>query len=410
MKRKLLFLIGIVVLLAALTSCGKTAVTWLDADGTVLEETEISRGEGVPDRSLPADTELWRYTGWREETDGKTFTVIAERQPQASYFAGNVFRILVKDLSGTVISVGTGFVFDETGRFITNSHVMKGGYEAEAVFAIGDGAGASVTSFDEVRGYSDHADKDIFVGKIEGYAKIADHYKDLSLVAGTAEDTAFSVSYTDAELTVTQGQNGGGVLFDAALNPIGFAVEDGASVSAAELASLTTAPGVWQTLAFFLHPDQEAFISFFRSLANDGEFVPIKDGEDLYYEAVRESSGVGTERYRAKERFLVCEDGWVEVVLEYSWEGGDTRREMFSGTYSSRNRLDDFSYTYLYTWKSGNYMEVYSDNLEYSSDLALTLPEYEVDFRHGQQQSSSSIEYMKKCFNAAYEYLYNILY
>ena len=86
-------------------------VTWLDADGTELEQQRIPVGESIPEQTLPHDTEKWHYTGWSETKDGNEYTYVAERELREGYFVGNVFQIIIKDLAGEPLGTGTCFVF-----------------------------------------------------------------------------------------------------------------------------------------------------------------------------------------------------------------------------------------------------------------------------------------------------------
>ncbi len=56
--------------------------------------------------------------------------------PKPSYFRGNIFQIITYDLDEIPLATGSGFIYDEQGHFVTNSHVLEGAYSAYAVFDI----------------------------------------------------------------------------------------------------------------------------------------------------------------------------------------------------------------------------------------------------------------------------------
>ena len=182
----------------------KTKVVWKDYDGTVLEESFIIEDETVEERDLPEPQEGWIYTDWSESTGHNEISYVANRTPDTSYFCGNVFQIVVKDQTGEPYCVGSGFVVNDEGWFITNNHVMENGYSASAYFDIKDEAnGNKYTTLDILGGVYNDATKDIFIGKLANYEKIKDHYKEIKFTEEYAEgDTCYSVGYPDSSITL----------------------------------------------------------------------------------------------------------------------------------------------------------------------------------------------------------------
>ena len=182
----------------------KTIVIWKDADGTVLEETFITEGNSVIPKDLPESNDKWEYTDWAKETNNDKIEYTALRTPNISYFYGNVFQIVTKDSTGEPLSVGSGFILNDEGWFITNNHVMDGGYSATAYFDIKDNeSGTRHTTLDIIGGVYNDEKKDIFIGKLAGYEKIRDYYKNIPFTEEYAEgDTCYSIGYPNAAVTL----------------------------------------------------------------------------------------------------------------------------------------------------------------------------------------------------------------
>jgi len=72
-------------------------ITWKDADGTILETTQVDK-DTLPTRNLPSDTAEWNYTGW-------TPTIVAASS-DATYTATRskqIYTITWEDTDGTIL-------------------------------------------------------------------------------------------------------------------------------------------------------------------------------------------------------------------------------------------------------------------------------------------------------------------
>lgn len=172
----------------------KTKIVWKNYDGTVIEETSIIDGEDVPTKQLPSGDEKWSYTEWEssEEDGAKIFTAL--KVPNVNYFIGNVFQIVVNDSDGNPLGVGSGFVINDEGWFVTNDHVMNGASSATAYFDIKNtSTGNKYTQLNIIGGVYNNSEKDIFIGKLEGYEKIKKHYNEFDF---TEQYETGEISYT----------------------------------------------------------------------------------------------------------------------------------------------------------------------------------------------------------------------
>ncbi len=182
----------------------KEKFVWKDSDGTVLAEQFVLKGESPAKRELPSGKPGWTYTKWDETTEDHTTTYIAQREPDASYFAGNVFQIVIADTSGKTLGTGSGYVFQKDGWFITNNHVMKGCYSAQAYFDIPDAeAGSRYTVLPILGGAYHDEDKDFFIGKLDGYEKIAHRFQNIPFTQQYAQgDVCYSMGYPNSSVTM----------------------------------------------------------------------------------------------------------------------------------------------------------------------------------------------------------------
>ena len=182
----------------------KTKVIFKDFDGTVLKEAIFTEEESEPRLDLPTSTERWIYTGWQKTTAESEIIYTAERTPNAAYFSGNVFQIVLRNAAGEPISTGSGFVFHEDGWFITNNHVMENGYSATAYFDIPDRVqGTKHTTLAVPGGVYHDETKDVFIGKLENYEKIRSHYHPISFTEEyTQGETCYSIGYPLSSITM----------------------------------------------------------------------------------------------------------------------------------------------------------------------------------------------------------------
>lgn len=180
----------------------KTKHIWKDADGTIIKEDYIIDGQEIPSIDLPTGNQKWVYTGWDTQNTETETVYTALRTPNSTYFCGNVFQIVLKDPSGAPLGTGSGFIINEEGWFITNDHVMDGASSAVAFFDIRDSEnGRKYTELNIYGGAYHSSEKDIFIGKIEGYHKIKEHYQAISFsetyVAG---ERAHTIGYPNSSV------------------------------------------------------------------------------------------------------------------------------------------------------------------------------------------------------------------
>ena len=175
-------------------------VTWLDADGKVLYTEKVFGNAPIPQKPLPPSTDTWAYKEWKEVRQGNHCIYTAVRELKLSYLAANVFQIVVNDASGNPFSLGSAFVINEDGWFITNAHVVKDGSSAWAIFDIPDLAkGDDHTLLSITRGAYVNYGMDLFVGKIDGYAKISKYYKSVGFATSSSVgEKTYSVGYPNS--------------------------------------------------------------------------------------------------------------------------------------------------------------------------------------------------------------------
>ena len=429
--------------------------TWKDADGNVLEVKSIPAGEKIPERALPADTDKWHYTEWSETHEGNEYTYVAQRELREDYFVGNVFQIIIKDLAGTPLGTGTGFVFNKYGWFITNAHVMEDAYQAVAIFEIKDSAtGESFTTLEIKNGSYVHYDKDIFIGKIDEYSKIATHYNDIPFQSEhSVGDVTYSVGYPNSSVSmeIHEGEikedlsflydklysgisyiasdsyiapgSSGGILINENAEVIGMTTlgwfdddddfELGAAIEAYNFINLTRDANNsdLKDMTFFLHPDEETFIKFFRGFTNWTDTEKIIGDDSVYYKWTWKDEGKNNDgwAHSGDGQLNVFADGFILFTEEYYWDNGDHRKTAFYGHYSSKDKLDNFTYFFEYTFGNGKWYSIDSDNINYSENLKLTLRDYTKASSYGYTVFYSDIEYAKECFNGIYKALFDII-
>ena len=448
--------IGILVLcLFCFASCGfgeKTIYYWYDADGALLYEERVKEGKEPTSQRLPADTEKWDYIEWRDGAN--TTEKHAHRIPKESYFAGNVFQIVVQDLGETPTGTGSAFVFNSEGWFITNAHVMKDAHYAKAIFNIPNSEiGESFTYLSINKGSYYHLEKDVYIGKIDNYESIASHYKDIP-IDETYEigDKTYSVGYplSSVELKINEGEvtenwsdlyeklysgntyicsssyiapgSSGGILTNDDLEVIGITTLgwngdndefiSGASISAFNFAPLlqNTNDRELTTLQNRFHSDEKVFIAAFKDSIQEEkeglcERITLKDGTVAYTAKIdgEQSLGNGTNALCSLE-LTIAANGWLSCTIEMFFENESRFIATLCGYYDSKDELDNFEYDFYADFLSGEYYTVKSKDINYSSTITLTLNNYTTNSNSG-TVTTDQINYAKTWFN----YLYTAL-
>ncbi len=448
-QMKKLLVIIITLMIITLTACNTAQTyTWLDADGTVLHTQTVTDGT-QPSFNLPLDTEAWDYKHWTNTGNNEQTAV---REPKYSFFVGNVFQIIVFDLGRIPISTGTGFVFNDEGWFITNDHVMEEGYFAEAIFDIPDATlGESFTKLNINLAAHRHVDKDIFIGKLTNYNKIKNnYYQEFTFQTEyKVDDLTYSVGYPDSSilLQINEGNivsdlssiydkvysgityigstsfiapgSSGGILLNNKLEilgmtTIGITDNSGKFKLGGAIAAFNYVNQInvvknsdLKDYAVFLHPTEKVFIGYFKeAVAHEGtKSVKTQFSDYTRYTYTTQEEGVnsGGTAYTYTDIFKIDSNGWMSNETTYYWGNGDRRVIKFYGYWSHSDGLNNFIYEFTYTWGSGGSHTLKSTNINYSTNLALTLNQYTTTGN----PSSSNIEYAKEQFNYIYEWLTN---
>ena len=133
--------------------------------------------------------------------------------------------------------------------------------------------------------------------------------------------------------------------------------------------------------------------------------VNMDDGSVIYvYEWTDEGVNSDGDAYTYEKSLAVSSDGFISCNEMIYWNGGDRREISFYGYYSNARGLDDFVFEYKYTFSDGEVNEIRCDDINYSSNLSLTLNKaYVVDAPYSYKISED--EYMKEQFNIIYEWL-----
>ena len=433
---------------------------WYDYNGNLIH-TETASYWDNPSFPLPKDTEKWHYIYWSSyyyTSDLGCYIVehTPLREPKNSYFTGNVFQIVINDLDNNPIGTGSGFVFNNEGWFVTNAHVMENAFNAKAIFNIPNSfTGESYTYLGINSGTYYNIDRDIYIGKIENYNQISNFYKDIPInfEYKIYEDT-YSVGYPNAsvELKINKGSikesssdlydklytgnsyicsssyitygSSGGILVNENLEVIGMTTKGwidendkfllGASISAFNYAPLFSEAKEENliTLQERFHSDKKEYIECFNKAKEDytngdAEKVPF-DGEssgykfDLSCEDINES-GVA---YSMSDFLTLYSDGYMLFTNEALWENGETRKIAFGGYYTDKKGFSDFEYLIYCEYANGEYFSIYSNDINYSPTISLTLTTYEIEeVSEGIEVSAEEIQYAKEQFNCVYELL-----
>ena len=429
-------------------------VTWLDGDGvTVLESILLPEGQEIPEQALPAHSDQWHYIKW-EQKENDPYTFIAVRELRHTYYSGNVFQIVTKDLCGNPIATGTGFMINDQGWFMTNAHVMDGAYSGVAYFDIKNvETGETYVSLFIVKGMSIDRDKDIFVGQLAGYNKIKSYYKDIPFRTDyEVGEIAYSVGYPNSSVDMQMNKgvikssvgtvhdkiqagvtyvasdafiapgSSGGILVDAEGNILGMTTiaitmnnekQDflvGASISSFNLIPHTKdcTYSKLVDIGVFLHPDQETLVRFANAFGKtkDVESKVDEDGNS-YYEQIITSKATGKDGFEKEVCFRLYSDGYILYTSEIEWTAGDRRAIIFSGYYSEKDAFDDFSYVLAYAYSETSGYVVASDRINYSENISQTLTYYELSGVGTYYPSAGNVTYAKERFNEVYEFVYN---
>ena len=451
----LLLVVSLGVLLGVLNS-QYIVCSWYDADGTLLLENRIKDGEKPIDNPLPEDNDKWDYIKWKQNKDSiNNISFTAQREPKNSYFVGNVFQIIVEDLGQTPIATGSAFVFNKDGWFVTNAHVVKDAYYLKGIFNIPNNTtNESFTYLEIESGSYYHLEKDIYIGKLKNYQSISNYYKDFSFTQSYAiGQNAYSVGYpnSSADLIISKGEvtntwsdlyeklysghsyicsssviapgSSGGILVNEnfeimGMTTLGWFDDDdkfmsGAAISAYNYENLLKANSTDSLLIPHIkrfHGDEMVYINYYNAIRNleaigVGERVNMDDGSVIYvYEWTNEGTSNKTGDFTRKQVLSVSSNGFISFDDAIYWENGDRRETSFYGYYSNTRGLDEFAFDYKYAWADGTVTEVRCDDINYSTNLSLTLNKaYVVNAPYYYQISED--KYMKEQFNNIYEWL-----
>jgi len=451
----LLLVVSLGVLLGVLNS-QYIVCCWYDADGTLLLENKIKDGETPIDNPLPEDSDKWDYIEWEKSEDSPNNIIFtAKREPQNSYFVGNVFQIIVEDLGQTPVATGSAFVFNKDGWFITNAHVVEDAYYLKGIFNIpNNNTKESFTYLEIESGSYYHLDKDIYIGKLKNYQSISQYYKEFSFTQSyeIGQET-YSVGYPNSstDLIINKGEvtdtwsdlyeklysgqsyicsssaiapgSSGGILVNENLEILGMTtlgwVDDndkfisGASISAYNYENLLKTNATESSLIPHMerfHSDEKVYIGYYNEARDDEkngltERINMDDGSVIY---VYEWTDEGTSSYGnavvSESSLAVSSNGFMSYHSTYYWDDGSRREMSFYGYYSNTRGLDNFVFEYKYTFSDGEVNEIRCDDINYSSNLSLTLNKaYVVDAPYYYKISEDM--YLKEQFNSLYEWL-----
>ena len=434
----------------------KEKVHWLDVDGTLLYTDGIIPGTELEMRALPKNSAKWIYDDWKEVTEQggeRTFKAVCDINP--NYFKGNVFQIITYDIYGRATSAGTGFIFNKNGWFITNSHVMEDAVRAEALFEIENfTSGSSYTVLDINHGYLNDADKDIFIGRIEDYSKIANKYQSISMTREYAVgDTTYSVGYPNAsvKMEINRGEvtsehskdfntlyskltggvtyipstsyiapgSSGGILVNENLEVIGMTTlglqtekEEfimGASISVFNYQHATQSVNKAneKSLIDFLYPEKAVAIKLFLAAGEHENCTGLyKDDTGYYYELMWEHSDNNLEEVHV---FVVYDNGLIAGNISRMWyNSNNIMMSTIAGEYKGMSSIGDFKYLYTYDWSTGASMTLVSQNVNYSSLISDTLKNYQTSANR-MTVTQDDINNAKKVFNETYLWFCDIL-
>lgn len=433
----------------------KVTYTWYDNDGNVLYQEKIYKWDAPSQQPLPKDTEKWDYIEWKRTGSTGFYPY---RVPQESYFAGNVFQIIVQNLGRQPLGSGSAFVFNSDGWFITNAHVMQNAYYATAIFNIpNEKTGESYTYLNINEGTYYHLDKDIYIGKIENYQSIKNYYKNISVnTSYKMGGTTYSVGYPNSstELNIAEGEitetwsdlyeklysgntyicsssyiapgSSGGILTNENLEVIGITTLgwfdenekfiSGAAISAFNFNNIlkNTNQTELTSLIERFHSHEKAYVSLFNAIEEDcengnAEIYYYDDGV-LAYAYAWKNEGVNDDNvaYTYTQKIKFAADGFISYYSEFYWEDGDRREVWFYGYYDYKKEFENFKYEFSYKYGDGGYYQIECSQINYSANTALTLNKYKVA-SSSFKPSDSNITYAKEQFNVVYEFFAELM-
>ena len=436
----------------------KERVHWLDVDGKELYLDGIVPGEDLKIREFPKNNKKWIYKEWVDITEAggeKTFLAVADINPK--YFVGNVFQVVVKDLYGVPQKLGSGFVFNNNGWFVTNYHVIEGAVTADAVFEIENYAtGDSYTTLKISHAYYSSPEKDIFIGRIEDYSKISSYYQNIALVRDyTVGDKVYSVGYPNGteKMEMNAGEvvdesqkrvntlysklvkgptyipstafvapgSSGGILVNENLDVIGITAgyleEKGQfSVSAAiqvfnfqNTANNVSAKDAKEFIDFF-YPLDGKLIKFFVNGETDKNCVGLKkDSSGTYYQYLFEyENKTGNDSTEGTEKVIidVYDNGKVVCTRIYEWKIGHVSTSVLSGYYNGNpGSISTFSFKTTYKWPDGDGYIVSADSISYSADHKKSLAKCDLAAIGNIRVTDDNIDHARGMFNHTYERL-----
>lgn len=427
-------------------------IVWCEADGTVIETEYLPFDQDVTMRALP-QSKKWDYTNWEKTVTGTTYTYRAIGTPKTSYLAGNVFQLVGKDLTENVITLGTGFVVNNQGWFITNYHVLENAAAACGIFQIRNTNGESYTTLTISKIAYFDKDKDILIGKLDNYNTISPYYQNIPLqirynvgdvtytagypngtekmeihegevlrnLAGLADKLYAGVDYIASSSYAAPGSSGG-ILLNEKLEVIGLvsrALGEGedfelcAAIEAYNFQGLITSKtksSMLTPIAKALQPKLGGLADVLADYKSRGLLELKEEDGVFYYEVVSvwESTDASSDKYVKTRTYLFYGNGYVFMDDIVEWESGDKRELCFYGNYA--DGIDSFCYIFAYEFSPGRGYAVVSEDINYSTDVTRTLSRYSSEGYGGYYVSQDNLTYAKKRFNEMYELALNDIF
>lgn len=428
-------------------------IIWCEADGTVLATEYLPFDAEVSMRALP-QSKKWDYENWEKSVSGTTYTYRAIGTPKTSYLAGNVFQLVGKDLTENAVSLGTGFVINNQGWFITNYHVLENAAAASGVFQIRNNSTneSYVTLAIEKISYFDK-DKDILIGKLENYSSISAHYQHIPLqirysvgdvtysagypngtekmevhegkvlrnLAGLADKLYAGVDYIASSSYVAPGSSGG-VLLNDKLEVIGLVsrglgegedFELSAAIEAFNFQGLITSKtksSLLTPIAKALQPQLSGLANLLANYKRQGLLELMEEDGVSYYQKVNVWEGKDTsgEKYTKTQTYVFYGNGYIILDEVVEWQSGHKRELCLYGDYAAG--IDSFCYIFAYEFSLGRGYAVVSEDINYSTDVSRTLTRYSSESYGGYFISQDNLTYAKKRFNEMYELALNDIF